>query len=388
MVRLRHLARKTRKAAGAWLPSFPPRLLGLYLVVFMLICGLGLRPRMPAAVPAFGTGAGTESNQASPAVSFASRWLSFSDSTLKLILQNEIPLLALASQTGADLERESAARVLVDGIVYQLTGISVTQPVSFMASQIPFLADVGLRTHNAAPLPAEPPIKWPLPSGTGTATLPAEPVIRDTDPVHAKLPPADQPDIIIYHTHTTESYMPTSGKDFINDPKVNIVAVGNELAKALQARNIRVVHDATVHDLPGRLGAYQRAVPTVSALVKKYPSAKIVIDLHRDALPKEKVTATIGGKAAARVLLVVGTDKIYQHPQWTANYEFVSRLVSELDNTYPGLCRGIDLREDRFNQQYHPHAILLEVGSNESTLAEALQTARLMAGVLARFIQD
>jgi stage II sporulation protein P len=51
---------------------------------------------------------------------------------------------------------------------------------------------------------------------------------------------------------------------------------------------------------------------------------------------------------------------------------------------YPGLMRPTQVRRDaRYNQHLHPNSLLIEIGSVENTLEEALLAAELLANVLA-----
>lgn len=376
--------RGASKAYGRWFGFYAIALVALFLIG---LHGSG-RPA-EEAVPAFSSGLNIRlPATAGAAEPFFRRWFAADVNIPRYLLQNEIPLLALTSHAGEDLERMNFRQLVVDGALYHLTGINLAKPVTFLASSIPLLANLDPASVQNSPVtvgnlvitPAN--LSRPESQGEVIATVPANKPVRTT------LPPPDQPDIIIYHTHTTESFKPTSGQDFTSNLNLSVAAVGEELAAALTAMNIRVVHDKTIHDLPGRIGAYQRAENTIAALVKRYPSAEIVIDLHRDALPKETVTATLNGQTYARVSLQVGTDKIYKHPNWRENYELALQVGDEMERLYPGLLRGVTLREDRFNQHYHRHALLLEVGSNENSQAEAERTARLLAVVLAKFIKD
>ncbi|MGI5840224.1 MAG: stage II sporulation protein P [bacterium] len=390
---LDHLRRKIRKTWNRRrLSREYGRLIGFYgiVLVALFLIGLRLPGSRPAeeAVPAFSSDLSLSLPRASGAAEpFFRRWFAADVDVPRFLLQSEIPLLALMSHADEDLEQMSFRQIVIDGAVYQLTGINIAKPVTFLASQIPLLAGVDANVAgNWRPAGSARVITPDNISRAGQAggTDGAAPAGK---PVRAALPPSDKPDVIIYHTHTTESFQPSSGQDFTTDLNLTVAAVGEEMARTLKAMNVGVVHDKTVHDVPGRIGAYQRAESTIAALVRQYQDAAIVIDLHRDALPKETVTVTMNGQTYARISLQVGTDKIYSHPKWRENYEFARQLADEIDKLYPELLRGVPLREDRFNQHYHPQALLLEIGSNESTQQEAERTARLIAGVLAKFIK-
>lgn len=80
-------------------------------------------------------------------------------------------------------------------------------------------------------------------------------------------------DIIIYHTHTCESYTPTqennyeaSGNFRTTDLAYNVARVGSELEKYLKS-NFNVIHNKTYHDYPAYSGSYTRSLATIKSVV-------------------------------------------------------------------------------------------------------------------------
>ncbi len=67
-----------------------------------------------------------------------------------------------------------------------------------------------------------------------------------------------------------------------------VIGVGDELTKKLQEKGISVVHDRSVYDVKNekeeRSKAYDYAAEAIEKYLKKYPSIKVVIDLHRDGV--------------------------------------------------------------------------------------------------------
>ena len=155
---------------------------------------------------------------------------------------------------------------------------------------------------------------------------------------------------------------------------------------------IRTVHDTTVHDYPSYKSAYTRALTTINSNLKKYPSIKAVLDVHRDAFVYEdgsklRVVSNQNGTETAKVMLVVGTDSMgLEHPNWRGNLAFAAKIQNTAQMMYPGLMRPIDIRRERFNMHASPGSILLEVGSNGNSLQEALEggadIARVISAVL------
>ncbi len=100
-------------------------------------------------------------------------------------------------------------------------------------------------------------------------------------------------DIIIFHTHTCESYTPTENFNYemtgsyrTTDLNYSVARVGTELQKYLTEYGYNVIHDTTYHDYPAYSGSYNRSLATVQNILNTQSSAQVVIDLHRDAVRK------------------------------------------------------------------------------------------------------
>lgn len=209
------------------------------------------------------------------------------------------------------------------------------------------------------------------------------------------------PQVLIIHTHTTEGYL-TYDTGFYNpadiertfDTKRNVCAAGEALKAALEKQGIVTVHDTTVHDNPQYTGAYSRSEATVKALLKKYPTVKVVLDLHRDAvLPKDdthvKPTAKIDGKSAAQMMIIAGvvSTKALPHPKWQENFHFALQLQKSLQSTYPDLMRPLYVVSSRYNQHLSTGYLLVEVGTDVNTVAEAEYSATLLGNTIAKLLK-
>lgn len=209
---------------------------------------------------------------------------------------------------------------------------------------------------------------------------------KSNPPQKRKLDPK-KPLILIYHTHTTESYNPDGkGQNFTTDSNLNLIRVGAEIKKELEEKyGISTIHDTTFHDIPKREGAYLKSRPTVQKYLKKYDSFKIIIDLHRDAnVGKNKSTAIIGNERYGRVMFVVDT----LNRNHTRNNVLATKINDKFNYLYPGFSRGIMYKQSKshYNQDLSSKIVLIEVGSNENSLEEAINSAKVIARVLAECI--
>ncbi len=187
------------------------------------------------------------------------------------------------------------------------------------------------------------------------------------------------PGIIIYHAHTTESFVPTSGERFTTDLSLTVAYLGAELKKILEEKyNIPALHNYEIHDIPRSL-AYREGRKTIKELIEETPEAKIMIDFHRDGVSRNVTTADIGGVKTGRILMVVGSG----HERWRQNLQIARMLHEKLEEVVPGLSRGIKERSFIYNQDLHPRALLIEVGGHENSLEEAQNSLIYLARALA-----
>lgn len=199
-----------------------------------------------------------------------------------------------------------------------------------------------------------------------------------------------KPLVGIYHTHTSESFIPTSGSSHSpGGQRGDIVQVGATLKKYLEQNGIATVQSLNVHDYPSFMKAYNVSEITLQKMIADAPSLQMVFDIHRDAEKREHVTAVVNGVTAARILIVVavGRPDLVQ-PHWQQNQAFAQLIEARLNEKYPGLCRGIELVDWRYNQHLHPRALLFEVGCQENSLEEAQHSMEMLGDVLTQIIRE
>ena len=214
------------------------------------------------------------------------------------------------------------------------------------------------------------------------------------------VPLGDGPQILIVHTHGSESYSMTDGDLYeesdpyrTTDCTHNVVRVGEEMAMVFRAYGFQVIHDTTLCDYPAYNGAYDRSKAVVEQWLEQYPTIKVVLDVHRDALvggngEVYKMVSTEAGRKVAQVMMVLGTDVNGAHPRWKDNMAFALTLQRNLVKGYASLARPTVLRASRYNQQLCPGSILVEVGGHGNTLSEAIAGGRLWADNVARTLLE
>ena len=212
-------------------------------------------------------------------------------------------------------------------------------------------------------------------------------------PLHWDLK-SQAPTVLILHTHATESYENTENYAETSpyrtlDENYNMLSIGDAVAERLEAGGVHVIHDRTLHDYPAYNDAYQNARQTIRSRLEENPSICLVLDLHRDAAEEangtqKRETVELNGTPSARLMLVMGSDQgSLSHAQWQKNLSLAVKLQAQLEGSHPGLCRPIQLRASRYNQDLSTGALLVEVGTAGNTRQEALQAANYLAeGIL------
>ena len=205
------------------------------------------------------------------------------------------------------------------------------------------------------------------------------------------------PQVLIMHTHATECYRPAEGLWFLpgdgartTDRAANMCAVGAVMADTLNAAGIHTLHDQSLNDYPSYTGSYGNSRAVVQQYLAQYPSIKVVLDVHRDAIEKEDGTrmapvAEIGGRKAAQVMLICGCDNgdTVSLPNWRQNLRFAAAWEGAMEGMYPGFTRPVLFSYRFYNQDLTTGSLLIEIGTHGNNLNEALYAGQLAANALA-----
>lgn len=214
-------------------------------------------------------------------------------------------------------------------------------------------------------------------------------IVRSTEP-----PLLAGKTVLIYHTHTWEAFEQVEGNRYeetekwrSKDNRVNMVAVGNALAAALEVQGCTVVHDETAFEPPDLSTAYQRSLVMLEARQQAGETYDLYVDLHRDAIASSstiKRTVNVAGEEVARFMVLVGKGQGYdEKPDWEANMLIAQQLTSSMNGQVEGLCRDIKVKTGRFNQHIAPQCVLIECGLNYNTLEEVLAGIPYLAQAIA-----
>ena len=193
-----------------------------------------------------------------------------------------------------------------------------------------------------------------------------------------------KPEILIYHSHTTENY--NAAEPESSDENTNVVGVGDVLSKELEENyGISVIHDKTDHCISYN-DSYTRSGETVDKYLKQYGDFKMVIDLHRDSIDNKAVTTTeVYGMSASKIMFVNAKNST----RYNKNKALTEKVFNKTSELFPSLPIKIftyDRGKNAFNQSKSDGCLLFEIGSHTNTPEESKVTAECMARVIAEII--
>ena len=220
-------------------------------------------------------------------------------------------------------------------------------------------------------------------------------------PFWIELENTTEPQVLIYHTHATESYCPYDDGFYdtrynwrSTDNNNNMVAVGDVMARVLSQNGTAVIQDTSQHDYPSYNGSYANSYRSVKDYLEHYPTIKVVRDVHRDAIERSaglivKPTIEHEGQNYAQLMLVSNCDDgSGLLPNWHKNLSFAAAFSTELEQMIPGITRPILFSYRKYNQQLSNGALLMEFGSHANTLEEACRTAQIAGEALANILNS
>ncbi len=208
---------------------------------------------------------------------------------------------------------------------------------------------------------------------------------------------ADEPQILIYHTHSQEAF----ADSVEGDTDTTIVGIGAYLARILREDyGYNVIHETGVFDLVDgvldRNLAYDFSEAAVEEILKQYPSIEVVIDLHRDGVDGTRFVTEYNGKPAAQLMFIAGMSRTADNqdiaylpnPYIEENLAFALQLQLAAEQTVPSLMRNIYLMAYRFNLHLRPKSLLLEAGTQLSTVEEEKNAMEAFAKILDQVLSD
>lgn len=305
------------------------------------------------------------------------------------------------------LTEEDQALPSLSSIFFQVaTNVSFEDPRSFLGRELPgfsifdgeiLVAGEGTDFTNM-PIESVPPPE--ALESENEAQLKNVGDLKDTNQKGGDVAPplstGNKKTVLLYFTHTRESYLPylegVTNPDSAMHSKINVTRVGEMVKTGLEDEGIGTSIDKTdvIQNLNHKgldyWAAYQESRPLVQAAMTSNKDLLYMVDIHRDSQRRDMTTVTIGGKPYAKLAFVVGEE----HPNYEQNLKLATELHKRLESKYKGISRGVIAKKGsgtngKFNQDLSGNAMLLEFGGVDNTFEELERTADAFADVFAEY---
>lgn len=198
-----------------------------------------------------------------------------------------------------------------------------------------------------------------------------------SEPPHADQREEEEPvkdsgkTVYIYNTHQGEGY---EGGQTVMDAAA---ILGNEL----EARGIHVVlENADFNSYLKNRGlnynqSYQASYNYLNDALVNYGGFDLIIDLHRDAIPREASYLKVGDKQYAKMMMVIGG--LSDHAEVIQKES--TTLSDIIDAKVHGIMRTPMVREAYYNQQVSERMMLIECGGDVNPFEEVRGSMSVLA---------
>lgn len=207
-----------------------------------------------------------------------------------------------------------------------------------------------------------------------------------------------EPLVYIYQSHNLESFFTEVNTDdasqAFHDTK-NITLVGERLSQSLLKSGIYSIHDKTnimeilkENSFPFS-ETYTVSREPLKAALENNKSIKMVFDIHRDSRKRSDTTIKLNGKDYPKMALIISRSSI----NYEDNFKFSKILHKEIEEKYPGLSRGVivkdnPVKQNTYNQDLFGNSVMLEIGGPENTLEEEYRTADVLAEIITVLLKE
>lgn len=292
-------------------------------------------------------------------------------SHIKLMPSNEVFFKYLLSDANHHLIYPHLSEDIFDKTIKTFSNITINKPLSIVSNSF------NIKNKSVVSV-----------DDTYNNYLQLESITTYVDDPHPK--DIENPKIYIYNSHQLENYAYDSFSFTGLTP--NVMVASYLLKDHLNDVGIQtIVETANITEYMklNDLDSYDASRYYITDALDKNPSLKLLIDIHRDVLSNKKATTKIDNKKCAKILFVVGLE----NPHYEKNFELVNKLNNMIKGKYPSLTRGIITKKGRnvngiYNQDINSNIILLELGSNESTIEEVSNTIDILTNIIKEYMGE
>lgn len=279
----------------------------------------------------------------------------------KLVSNNEDFVKALIADSNYHLLYEKKASNLFSKMFSHI--LNINKPLSILETSMPF------KTKET------------------TMTYVSNPNFSEVEDLNT------EPTVYIYNSHQSEEYQGDALENYNIKPGVMMASyilqdkLAENKVKALVMED-NLVDYMNINNM-SYSKSYQAARNLITETIQNTPSLKLIIDLHRDALAKDKSTTIINNKSCAKIIFVIGKE----NPGYQSNLGMTNKINDKIKAKYPSLTRGVIGKEGKgnngvYNQDLNPKMTLLEIGGEENTIDEVLNTIELIAPIIGEYINE
>ncbi|PWK08383.1 stage II sporulation protein P [Tumebacillus permanentifrigoris] len=317
---------------------------------------------------------------------------SISVHSLNGVMSQELPMYASIGPTPTLAESNASPRGLSNMLLYLFTDIDAGNPLTMLGFQVPGMAVSDFKLLTPDPTYTVPPSDDHADKNAPPPNLEAKPREKVEDVIPAN---NNEPLVYIYHSHNRESFLPDlpqiQNADRAYDAKKNIEQAGSAMLEELKKNGVPTLQTLEDYWTQGSFDdAYDYSRVTVQKVLKEHKDLKLIFDIHRDSLPRDKTTFNIDGVDYAMVYFIVGGGN---NPHSDQNQATATKLQEYMNKMYPGLTRGVWKKgpasyDTRYNQDLNRNMVLIEIGGPGNSLEEEKRTAALLGKAAAQYLKD
>ena len=191
------------------------------------------------------------------------------------------------------------------------------------------------------------------------------------------------PIVYLYNTHTNEKYIDYDVISAASYLKDNLIKKG--INSILEDKSVQVFLDSNNLKY---YRSYDGSKTYIKEATQKYSTLRYFFDIHRDSVNKSKSTLEYNNKRYAKVLFLIGLE----NSNYKLNLENTNKLNNIIESKVSGISKGIYEKKGKgvngvYNQDISPNLFLIEVGGEENTKEEVLNTLNVIYESIYEYIK-